>query len=107
MGSRVLEFATLDIEGFEYDMLNGLLESTGVLSKAGVIFCQLDVEFHTPSWKAKDFDFGRFFKGFLEQTNYVPVFAERFLKLHHKMILIYAGEDSSCHESFDLKKMFS
>ena len=82
----VVDYSTLDIEGFEYPLLKGLLDG-GVfkgssnyaqndqtrISAAGLTFCQMDVEFHTPEMSnkfadklSKTSEFGAYFRKFLE-----------------------------------------
>ena len=45
--SRLIHFATMDIEGYEYVLMKAMLRG-GPFHDAGLVFCQLDVELHVP-----------------------------------------------------------
>ncbi len=96
----------MDIEGVEYDILDGFKQPDGIFAKENVRFCQLDIELHNPSWKPRAFHFGKFFQDFIRHTGYIPVYGERFIGMHNKVTLIDGSGYGECEKMFAFSKYF-
>jgi len=105
--SRLIHFATLDIEGVEYPILNEL-KYGGVFDEAKVIFCQIDVELHfgveSRHILASNFSFSAFYKDFLLNSPYVPVFATNFVQ--HRKVTFLHEHHPDCLRLFGLRKYY-
>lgn len=106
--SRLIHFVTIDIEGFEYAILNALIEGNA-FQRAGVRFCQIDVELHSlpnqlQAMGAK-FQFYDFWRRFLSNSYYAPVKTTTTIFLHHKVTLINTN-DHECRRVFDFDRYF-
>jgi hypothetical protein len=107
VGSRLIHFSTLDIEGFEYPILDALKYGKPIES-TGVRFCQIDVELHAEENQLQhmgaDFHFTKYWREFLANSPYLPVKSDKFLA-HRKVTLINV-EDLTCRRSFEFEKYF-
>uniref|UniRef100_A0A914W7N9 Methyltransferase FkbM domain-containing protein n=1 Tax=Plectus sambesii TaxID=2011161 RepID=A0A914W7N9_9BILA len=108
IGSRLIHFSTLDIEGFEYSILESLKYGKPIESM-GVRFCQIDAELHSLEHQAKrhignNFDFQKYWNEFLNNSPYIPVKASDFLA--HRKITLINVDDVVCQRSFNFQQFF-
>ncbi len=96
----------MDIEGYDYEIMNGFKSPNGIFAKENVTFCQIDVEFHNPTWKGKGFHFGHYFQDLLRKSSFVPVQAYRFLGNHRKVTFVDAGGNGDCEKMFEIAHFF-
>jgi len=106
--SRLVHFATLDIEGGEYGILQQL-KYDAIFERNGVVFCQLDVELHfghavTSHVLSRDFNFSAFYLDLLLNSPYVPVKAVDFYA-HRKLTLIHEKHEE-CERIFQWRRFF-
>uniref|UniRef100_A0A914WYL2 Methyltransferase FkbM domain-containing protein n=1 Tax=Plectus sambesii TaxID=2011161 RepID=A0A914WYL2_9BILA len=108
IGSRLIHFATLDIEGYEYAILNAL-KFGKKFDKAGVSFCQIDVELHSYANQAQamgtGFNFNEFWLDFLANSPYIPIKSDVTYFDHRKVTLINVA-DSVCRTLFRFDRYF-
>uniref|UniRef100_A0A914XJU9 Methyltransferase FkbM domain-containing protein n=1 Tax=Plectus sambesii TaxID=2011161 RepID=A0A914XJU9_9BILA len=107
IGSRLVHFATLDIEGFEYKILDSLKHGKPIES-TGVRFCQIDVELHSDGYQLQnmgpDFKFPHYWRKLLANSSYIPIKAGKFLT-HRKVTLINV-DDPVCLRLFKFEQYF-
>lgn len=108
LGTRVVQFATLDIEGNEYHILDKLRNGE-ILQKKKVVFCQLDVELHGKELQEKHLaemsyaNFSQFLRAFLTQSPYVPITGKKYL--YHQKITFVHTANSMCEDFFNIKQL--
>ena len=105
LGQRLVHFITIDLEGFEYSILEELFDNNGKLSKQGIVFCQIDAELH----QLRD-EHGPAIKRLIEkvshpESDYLPVNHRWYMKIHHKITFINFG-NRECRRAFDYQKLF-
>ncbi|KAE9551070.1 hypothetical protein FO519_005707 [Halicephalobus sp. NKZ332] len=84
IGQRIVHYMTIDIEGFEYSILEQLLEGK-LLSRQGIVFCQIDAELHDSRADKPD-PIEEFLNKYNSPTShYIPIFTSKFLK-HQKVM---------------------
>ncbi|KAI1697262.1 hypothetical protein DdX_18582 [Ditylenchus destructor] len=84
VGNRLMHYAAIDIEGFEFPMLKEFGDS-GEYHINGVVICQMDIEWHSdmPQLAKGDFAFGTYMRHlFQDATSYLPIFAEPYSPGH-------------------------
>jgi len=106
--TRLIHFATLDIEGAEYQILNEL-KYGGVFDQRDVTFCQIDVELHFGDVTVKhilpkNFSFPAFYRDFLTESPYVPIYAMNFLS--HRKVTFLHEHQPDCLRLFGLRKFY-
>lgn len=89
---------TIDIEGFEYVILESLINGQKLASQ-GIVFCQIDAELHHQKGKITHL------KKFLEkydsdESDYVPIFSQPFLS--HQKVTFLNFRDPECEKAFDV-----
>jgi hypothetical protein len=121
IGSRLIQFSTLDIEGFEYSIMQAF-EYAQPIYDSNVQFCQvcnnfcckqlfviqIDIELHAKSVSKNKIGnsdrFAQFWYQFLSNSPYLPIIATNFLE-HRKVTLINA-ESNECEKTFQFTKYF-
>uniref|UniRef100_A0A914VKT7 Methyltransferase FkbM domain-containing protein n=1 Tax=Plectus sambesii TaxID=2011161 RepID=A0A914VKT7_9BILA len=107
VGSRLIHFATLDIEGFEYPIIDALKYGKPIES-TGVRFCQIDIELHAENHQLQhmgdDFDFANYWRSFLANSAYLPLKSVKFLS--HRKVTLVNVEDFVCRRLFQFDKYF-
>lgn len=108
VGSRLIHYATMDIGGFEYSILDALKYRMPI-EVMGVEFCQIDAELYSLEQEAKQhvgksFDFERYWMDFLVNSPYIPVRANDF-STHRKITLINIDE-IVCQRLFNFQRYF-
>lgn len=99
LGTRKVHYMTIDIEGFEYFILEALIGGQK-LSEQGVAFCQIDAELHHQS------NSPTYLKEFLkkfdsDESDYIPIFAAPFLK--HQKITFLNFKEPECARAFNIE----
>uniref|UniRef100_A0A914W3X3 Methyltransferase FkbM domain-containing protein n=1 Tax=Plectus sambesii TaxID=2011161 RepID=A0A914W3X3_9BILA len=107
VGSRLVHFATLDIEGFEYPILDALKHGKPIES-TGVRFCQIDVELHAEENQLQhmgaNFTFTDYWRSFLANSPYLPLKSVKFLT--HRKVTLVNMDDLICRRLFQFDKYF-
>ena len=106
INQRLVHFATIDLGGFEYTILEELFDNLGNLSRQGVVFCQIEAELHQlkeehPSALKRLVE--RVVK---QESDYLPINHSPYMKIHHKVTFINFG-NRECRRAFDLQRLFS
>ncbi|KAI1715878.1 hypothetical protein Ddc_10797 [Ditylenchus destructor] len=110
VGSRLLHYAAIDIEGFEFPMLKEFGDS-GQYHINGIVICQMDIEWHAeiPGVVKDDFQFGPYMRQlFKGASQYLPIYAAPYSPGHPwaiKMTMINI-KDSECELAFRFSKYF-
>ncbi|KAI1697552.1 hypothetical protein DdX_18439 [Ditylenchus destructor] len=110
VGSRLMHYAAIDIDGFEFPMLKEFGDS-GQYHLNGVVICQMDIEWHAEIKDVvkDDFEFGTYMRQlFQDATSYLPIFAEPYSPGHPwaiKMTMINI-KNSECELAFRFSKYF-
>ena len=102
VGQRLVHYMTIDIEGFEYSILNEILLGRKLASQ-GIAFCQIDAELHNVRLDSNQ-PIRDFVQQFLSpESNYLPVYYSLFLGRHHKITFINVNR-KECKQMFDMTK---
>ncbi|KAK0394986.1 hypothetical protein QR680_001045 [Steinernema hermaphroditum] len=106
--TRLIHYATLDIEGFEFPILESM-RTDGVIHKENVVLCQLDVELHNRIQGNHvldaDFDVNQFLGDFVLNSPYTPIRFSPFL--HHIKMTAIRLDVPACQEAFGWSSYFS
>uniref|UniRef100_A0A914DMI0 Methyltransferase FkbM domain-containing protein n=1 Tax=Acrobeloides nanus TaxID=290746 RepID=A0A914DMI0_9BILA len=109
VGSRIIHFATFDIEGYEKKLIDGIMYQ-GNITKNNVIFCQIDWELHKDSMYEKlglKADRVKTLISLIKNSPYLPILiSPQSLYNQHQVILLYV-EDSPCKTPFMLEEIFN
>lgn len=102
VGQRLVHYVTIDIEGFEYPLLDQIIPGKK-LAVQGIAFCQIDVELHPVRT-----DGNKSIKEFLQQfmvpgSNYLPIYHAQSLYNHHKVTFINIDR-MECQKMFDITR---
>ena len=102
VGQRLVHYMTIDIEGFEYSILNEILPGRKLASQE-ISFCQIDAELHNVRLDSNQ-STRDFVQQFLSpESNYLPVYYSLFLGMHHKITFININREE-CRQMFDMTK---
>ncbi|KAE9548165.1 hypothetical protein FO519_008626 [Halicephalobus sp. NKZ332] len=97
LGTRKVQYMTIDIEGFEYFILEALIGGQK-LAEEGVVFCQIDAELHHQT--GKDTHLKEFLKKFdSDESDYLPIFTSPFLG--HQKVTFLNFKDPECAKAFN------
>uniref|UniRef100_A0A914E1V9 Methyltransferase FkbM domain-containing protein n=1 Tax=Acrobeloides nanus TaxID=290746 RepID=A0A914E1V9_9BILA len=102
--TRTVHYMTIDIEGFEYSILNELLPGKA-FAKQNVTFCQIDAELHSDIINDKNVvvNLQQFLKKFTDYPSpYLPIFTTPFLA--HEKVTFINVESEECEKAFNFKK---
>uniref|UniRef100_A0AC34F5J2 Methyltransferase FkbM domain-containing protein n=1 Tax=Panagrolaimus sp. ES5 TaxID=591445 RepID=A0AC34F5J2_9BILA len=95
--SRLVQYMTIDIEGFEFGILEALLPSKK-LHKEGITFCQIDAELHFNKTKIQDI----LHKFDAQDSQYLPIWSQSFGE-HEKVTWINI-ENKRCRKAFNINQ---
>ncbi|KAE9549372.1 hypothetical protein FO519_007416 [Halicephalobus sp. NKZ332] len=102
IGTRKIHYMTIDIEGFEYSILEQLPNGR-TLAEQGIVFCQIDAELH--DFKNDKEKIKKFLHQFdMENSDYVPIYSSPFLT--HQKVTFVNFRDEECLEAFDLSRLY-
>ena len=96
--SRWVPYGTIDIEGFEYGILDAFREGQP-LYEANTRICVLDAELHKLDGTPKGEDFAKFALQFFRESDFLPIHANDFLDKHRKATFLDTG-DPDCRRFF-------
>ncbi|VDM37728.1 unnamed protein product [Toxocara canis] len=104
VGSRFIHFTTMDIEGFEYRILDQMEEGRYIHNQS-VTFCQLDVELHDNVMQKLNSlkNFNQYFRSFLMHSSYVPIVSTRFLT--HQKVTLINSQNQECEALFNFEQL--
>uniref|UniRef100_A0A914YD84 Methyltransferase FkbM domain-containing protein n=1 Tax=Panagrolaimus superbus TaxID=310955 RepID=A0A914YD84_9BILA len=95
--SRLVQYMTIDIEGFEYGILEALLRSKKLYNE-GVTFCQIDAELHSNRTKIQNI----LHKFDAKDSPYLPIHSKKF-NIHEKVTWLNI-EREECRQAFDINQ---
>ncbi|KAE9547362.1 hypothetical protein FO519_009424 [Halicephalobus sp. NKZ332] len=105
VGQRLVHFVTIDLEGFEYSILEELMTNGGKLSRQGIVFCQIDAELHYFN-EEHAAALRRLMKTVSKyDSDYIPVDHSWYMGIHHKITFVNFG-NRECRRAFDIRKLF-
>uniref|UniRef100_A0AC34GCZ4 Methyltransferase FkbM domain-containing protein n=1 Tax=Panagrolaimus sp. ES5 TaxID=591445 RepID=A0AC34GCZ4_9BILA len=106
--TRFVHYLTIDIEGFEYRILEALVSSNGKFVNEGITFCQIDAELHniqmsTVHSAVKDLNPVQFILDFLHDSSpYIPIFNVPYIA--HQKVTFINIKDQDCENAFKFSK---
>ena len=109
--TRFIHYLTINIEGFEYKVLEELV-GDGRFAKAGVTFCQIDAELHYPDFpkahsEVRNINSVQFITHFLKNPSpYVPIFNAPYLSFPHQKVTFINIVHPECENAFKISKYF-
>lgn len=109
--SRFLHYLTIDIEGYEYIILESLI-GTGKFAKENITFCQIDAELHNPKMDtlnpaAKGINSVDWVMEFIRKPSpYVPIFNVPYVYWPHQKITFINVQEPECEKAFQFTRYF-
>ena len=109
--SRFLHYLTIDLEGFEYGILEDLV-GDGKLAHDNITICQIDAELHNAISsfahpKIKDLNRVQFILNFLQDGSpYLPIFNVPYKAHPHQKVTFINIHDKECEKAFGFSAYF-
>uniref|UniRef100_A0A914YDL5 Methyltransferase FkbM domain-containing protein n=1 Tax=Panagrolaimus superbus TaxID=310955 RepID=A0A914YDL5_9BILA len=105
--SRFVHYLTIDIEGFEYKILEQLVgNGKFTKEKSGIVFCQIDAELHSPEMHnihsaVKNLNPVEFMLHFLQISSpFIPIFNAPYAHYPHQKVTFINIENPECEAAF-------
>uniref|UniRef100_A0A914QP01 Methyltransferase FkbM domain-containing protein n=1 Tax=Panagrolaimus davidi TaxID=227884 RepID=A0A914QP01_9BILA len=113
--SRFVHYLTIDIEGFEYKILEQLVGSGNLTEeKTGIVFCQIDAELHNPqmhnahSAVRNILNPVEFMLNFLQDSSpFIPIFNAPYTHHPHQKVTFINIENPECEAAFGFTSFFN
>ena len=102
IGQRTVHYLTINVEGYEYSIFDEI--DRKILSRQGIVFCQIDAEFRH-FWSEKAEAIEKLFNRFNSPTShYIPIFTTR--SLERQKVTFINIRSRECSNAFNFSNYF-